>query len=110
VSLSSFLERCAWVLVFAALCEQFARKYCPKLVLFAGQHSLTLYVVHLVLISSLEQAGLPFQSFSLGVVIGIIPVVMAVSLAATALVAWGLSFVKPSPRVSSLVDSASATT
>ncbi len=87
VGLSSFLERLAWVLVLAAFCEWLAaRRRLPRLVLFAGRHSLTLYVVHLVLISNLVTFGVLSQSMSLSTVGGLILAVGVVSVGAT----WGI--------------------
>jgi len=59
VSPSFFLERAAWVLALAAVCEWSARRSLPPLILFAGKHSLTLYVTHLVLIGALAGIGVP---------------------------------------------------
>lgn len=92
VSPASFLERTAWVFVLAAVCEWWAaRRRLPKLVLFAGQHSLTLYVMHLVLISTLVGNGVPAGKFMSGVVLGMILVVSAVSLCLTGLYGWAWS-------------------
>jgi uncharacterized membrane protein len=106
VSLSSFLERIAWVLVLAALSEWLAaRRVLPKVVLFAGKHSLTLYVTHLVLISTIEQVGVPFQSFSAGTVIAIIPGVLLISLFATFLIVQIGDFFRRPERPSALESS-----
>jgi uncharacterized membrane protein len=84
VSLASFLERCAWVLVLAAACQWLAaRRRLPRLVLFAGQHSLTLYVAHLVLISAMVGFGVTSQTFPLPIVLMLLAVVAGVSLLAT---------------------------
>lgn len=88
VSPASFLERTAWVFVLAAVCEWCAaHRRLSKIVLFAGQHSLTLYVVHLVLISTLCGQGVPVQSFTLTEVLAGILVVGGVSLVITRLIA-----------------------
>ena len=87
VSPASFLERTAWALALAALCQWLAaRRRLPSLVLFAGKHSLTLYVAHLVLISSLVGWGVPGQAFSIAGVLGLIAVVAPVSLVVTWLI------------------------
>lgn len=95
VSPASFLERTAWVLLLAAVCEWLAT-HCrlPAVVLFAGQRSLTLYVVHLVLISTLVAFGVPAQIFPLAGVLGMILVVGSTSLAVT----WCLARFRIKPR------------
>jgi uncharacterized membrane protein len=94
------------VLVLAALSEWLAaRRVLPKVVLFAGKHSLTLYVTHLVLISTIEQVGVPFQSFSAGTVIAIIPGVLLISLFATFLIVQIGDFFRRPERPSALESS-----
>ena len=83
VSPASFFERAAWVLVLAAFCEWFAARRRAPLPLFAGKHSLTLYVVHLVLISTLAGCGVPTTPISLLGVGGLIVAVAAASLGMT---------------------------
>ena len=80
---ASFFSRAAWVLVLAALCEWFAAQKRPALPLFAGKHSLTLYVVHLVLISTLAGWGVPMNAISLTGVIAMAAGIATVSLALT---------------------------
>jgi uncharacterized membrane protein len=88
VSASSFLERTAWVFILGAICEWLgARRRFPRLVMFAGQHSLTLYVVHLVLITALCGMGVPMQDFAPAEVLAGIVGVGSVSLAVTWLIA-----------------------
>jgi hypothetical protein len=85
---ASFFSRAAWVLIFAALGEWFASwRKPPALPLFAGKHSLALYVIHLVLISTLVGWGVPTTSMPLGRVCLWIVGVATVSLALTWVVA-----------------------
>ena len=85
---ASFLERTAWVLALAAVCEWMGtRRRFPALVLFAGQRSLTLYVVHLVLISTLVGMGVPGDAFPLAGVGMLLAAVGGVSL----LITWGIA-------------------
>jgi uncharacterized membrane protein len=85
---SSFLERTAWVLALAAVCEWLGtRRRFPAVVLFAGRRSLTLYVVHLVFISTLVSMGVPGSAFPVVGVAGLLLAVGTVSLLAT----WGIS-------------------
>ena len=101
VSPASFLERTAWVFILAAVCEWCAaHRRLPKLVLFAGQRSLTLYVVHLVVISTLVTKGVPAEKFTIGVVLGMILAVSGVSLALTALYGWAWSVMASLPLLS----------
>jgi uncharacterized membrane protein len=82
---ASFLERTAWVFALAALCQWLiTQRHRPALVLFAGKHSLTLYVVHLVLISTLAAHGLPMGSMVPANVLALVAAVGGVSL----MVAW----------------------
>lgn len=80
---ASFFSRAAWVLVLAAFCEWFAAYQRPALPLFAGKHSLTLYVIHLVLISTLAGWGVPMSSISLAGVAAMLAGIATVSLALT---------------------------
>ena len=81
VAPASFLERTAWVFVLAAACEWIAaHRRLPAVVLFAGERSLTLYVVHLVLISALVGLGVPTQSFPLLAVVAMVGAVAVTSL------------------------------
>lgn len=80
---ASFFSRAAWVLVLAALCEWFAAQKRPMLPLFAGKHSLTLYVVHLVIISTLAGWGVPMNAISLTGVVAMLAAIATVSLALT---------------------------
>jgi hypothetical protein len=84
----SFVDRTAWVLLLAALCGWLATRWRPRLPLFAGQYSLTLYVTHLLFISWLAGAGLPGTAFSLPVTLALLLGVAAASLGATRLIAW----------------------
>jgi uncharacterized membrane protein len=68
---SFFLERAVWVLALAAVCEWSARRPLPALVLYAGKHSLKLYVTHLVLITALVGAGLPMASLDLPIAVAL---------------------------------------
>jgi len=87
VAPASFLERTAWVFVLAATCEWIAaHRRLPAVVLFAGKRSLTLYVVHLVLISALVGLGVPAQKFPLFAVVAMVGAVAAISLHLTRLV------------------------
>ena len=83
VNPASFFERAAWVLLLAAFCEWFTARRRASLVLFSGKHSLTLYVVHLVLISTLVGCGVPSTAFTLPSVLGLIVLVGIVSLTVT---------------------------
>ncbi len=80
-----FLERAVWVLVLAALCEWSARQPLPGLILFAGKHSLTLYAVHLVLITALVGGGVPAVAFDLPWTLAFLAAVTVGSLALAAL-------------------------
>ncbi len=80
---ASFFSRAAWVLVLAALCEWFAAQKRPALPTFAGKHSLTLYVIHLVVISTLVGWGVPMSAISLTGVVAMVVGIAAVSLALT---------------------------
>ncbi len=80
---SFFLERAAWVLVLATVCEWSARRPLPALVLYAGKHSLKLYVAHLVLITTLVGVGVPPAALSLPGALALYVAVAAVSLGAT---------------------------
>ncbi|MEP6669064.1 MAG: heparan-alpha-glucosaminide N-acetyltransferase domain-containing protein [Chthoniobacter sp.] len=94
VSPSSFFERAAWVLILAACCEWLAGRLRPSLPLFAGKHSLTLYVTHLVLISTLVGAGLSMNTISLAGVLALIAGVATVSLALTWVIVNARAFVR----------------
>ncbi|MDR3401688.1 MAG: heparan-alpha-glucosaminide N-acetyltransferase domain-containing protein [Chthoniobacter sp.] len=94
VSPASFFERAAWVLVLAALCEWLATRYRPSLPIFAGKYSLTLYVVHLLLISTLVGAGLPMNTISLAGVLALIAAIAATSLVLTWVIANARVFVR----------------
>jgi hypothetical protein len=94
VSPASFFERAAWVLVLAALCEWFVTRQRPSLPLFAGKHSLTLYVVHLVLISSIAGWGVPMNALPLPSVIGGILGIGAASLGLTWLLDKARTFLR----------------
>lgn len=83
VSPASFFSRAAWVLVLAVFCEWFAAHQRPVLPLFAGKHSLTLYVVHLVLISTLAGWGVPMNAISLPGVAAMLAGIAAASLTLT---------------------------
>ena len=87
-----FLERAAWVLALAALCEWTARRRLPVWMLFAGRRSLTLYVAHLVLISALVVAGVPLAALALPWSLALLVVVGATSLAAAGVPARLSSF------------------
>jgi uncharacterized membrane protein len=80
---ASFFSRAAWVLVLAAFCEWFAAQKRPALPMFAGKHSLTLYVVHLVLISTLAGWGVPMNTIALTGVVAMLAGIATVSLALT---------------------------
>jgi hypothetical protein len=85
---ASFFSRAAWVLILAALCEWLASwRKPPAVALFAGKHSLALYVIHLVLISTLVGWGVPMTSMPVAWVCLWIAGVGAASLALTWLVA-----------------------
>ncbi len=86
VSPAFFLERAAWVLVLAAVCEWCAERPLPGLILFAGRNSLTLYVVHLVLITTLVGLGVPAAGLSLAWALALLAVVVMGSLVLTDLV------------------------
>jgi len=79
-----FLERAAWVLALAAICEWSARRPLPAMFLYAGKHSLKLYVAHLALITTLVVAGVPVLVSGVPVVLALLAGVGAVSLG----VAW----------------------
>lgn len=81
VSPSFFLERAVWVLGLAAVFEWSSRFRQPALLLFAGKNSLTLYVVHLVLISSLVGCGVPPMALPLPLTLGLLAAVALASLA-----------------------------
>ena len=84
---ASFFSRVAWVLVLAAFCELFASQKRPALALFAGKHSLTLYVVHLVLISTLAGWGVPTNAISLPGVVAMMAGIGMVSMVLTWVIA-----------------------
>jgi hypothetical protein len=103
VSLASFLERTAWVLALAALCDWLVtHRRLPRLVLFAGQHSLTLYVVHLVLISTLVAKGVAYQTFSVAGVLGMLAVIAPVSLMVTWVIGQAQALLITKPSASTL--------
>ena len=81
VSASFFLERAVWVLGLAAVFEWSARFRRPVLLMFAGKNSLTLYVVHLVLISTLVGVGVPSMALPLPLTLGLLAAVALTSLA-----------------------------
>lgn len=83
VSPASFFERAAWVLILAAICEWVVNRQRPALPLFAGKHSLALYVIHLVLISMIAGFGVPMSSLPLPNVLGGILVIGAASVGFT---------------------------
>jgi uncharacterized membrane protein len=89
VSVSSFLLRSAWVLAFTVVAEWVAGWWAPRLLLFAGKHSLLLYVLHLVLISRLAGGVVPAERCSGGVVLGLWAGVTGASLLGTLLVVRG---------------------
>lgn len=80
---ASFFSRAAWVLILGALCEWLVAWKRPALPLFAGKHSLTLYVVHLVIISTLAGWGVPTTAISLTGVVAMLAGIATVSLALT---------------------------
>lgn len=88
LSPASFLERAAWVLALAAFCEWQTRRAVAPLPLSAGRHSLTLYVVHLLLISWLVLAGLPSAGCSLPATLVLLVGIGLTSLAISCGVAW----------------------
>jgi uncharacterized membrane protein len=83
---ASFFERAAWVLILAGVCEWFANRRRAPLPAFAGKNSLTLYVVHLVLISALAGGGVLTTALPLPVVLPLIAAVTAASLFITGLI------------------------
>jgi hypothetical protein len=94
VSPASFFERAAWVLLLAAFCEWFAVRHRPLIALFAGKHSLTLYVVHLLLISILVGCGVPMTTISLPGVLGLIVAVAPLSVGLTWLIDSARAFLR----------------
>ena len=94
VSPASFFERAAWVLVLAAVCEWFVNRQRPALPLFAGKHSLALYVIHLVLISTIAGCGLPMNAIPLPNVLGGILVIGAASVGLTWLLDRARTFLR----------------
>ncbi len=82
VSPSFFLERAVWVLALAAFCEWSERHTLPRLVLYAGKHSLKLYVAHLTVITALVGAGVSPVALGLPVTLGLLAGVGAVSFGA----------------------------
>jgi uncharacterized membrane protein len=87
LSLSSFLERAAWIFALAAVAEWAAPRCRPSLLLFIGRRSLTLYVAHLVLISWLAGVGVPTASYPLPATLGLLAGIGLASLLATLLIA-----------------------
>ena len=85
VSPAFFLERAVWVLGLAAVFEWSARFRQPSLLLFVGKNSLTLYFVHLVLISTLVGAGVTSMALPLPLTLGLLAAVALASLAGTRL-------------------------
>ena len=79
---SFFLERTLWILALAALCEWSAQRRLPRLVLYAGKHSLKLYVAHLILITTLVGAGVASSALSLPATLALLAWVGAVSFGA----------------------------
>jgi uncharacterized membrane protein len=77
-----FLERAVWVLALAGLCEWGARGREATVVLYAGKHSLKLYVVHLLLVTSLAGLGVPVAVLGLPSTLAVLVSVVAVSLGA----------------------------
>lgn len=85
VSPAFFLERAVWVLGLAAVFEWSTRFQQPALLLFAGKNSLTLYVVHLVLISTLVGVGVTSMALPLPLTLGLLAAVALASLASARL-------------------------
>jgi uncharacterized membrane protein len=83
ISVAFFLERLAWVMVLAAACQWLEHKAKPRMLLFAGRHSLFIYALHLQLISWLSMAGVPRSHFGWGGVAGLFVLVFGVT--------WGLA-------------------
>ena len=81
VSPAFFLERAAWVLILAALVEWSARRPMPEWLVFAGRRSLTLYVAHLVILSTLVAAGMPPSALALPWALALIAATVVASLA-----------------------------
>jgi uncharacterized membrane protein len=79
------LERAAWVLALAAFWEWSVRRRTPTVLLFAGQHSLKLYVGHLILITAAVAVGMPSAAFGLSSVLAL--------LAAVGTASFGVAYV-----------------
>lgn len=94
VSPASFFERAAWVLILAAACEWFVNRRRPALPLFAGKHSLALYVIHLVLISTIAGFGVPMNALPLPNVLGGILVIGVASVGLTWLLDKARTFLR----------------
>ncbi len=58
VSAAFFFERLAWILLLVPVCGWVSARCRPGLLLYAGRESLAFYVVHLLLISALQGAGM----------------------------------------------------
>jgi uncharacterized membrane protein len=84
-----FVERVAWVLGLAALCQWAAWWWRPRAVLFAGRESLAMYASHLLVIEWIAAAGVPRAALSLpGAALIFASVLVAAFGAALALVRW----------------------
>jgi hypothetical protein len=81
-----FCERLAWVMALAAACQWMAHRWKPGALLFAGRRSLFIYAAHLLIITWLQQAGVPANNWHWAGVLGLFVVVFAATW--TAAVGW----------------------
>lgn len=80
VSTAFFFERLAWILALVPVCGWLSARWSPSLVLFAGQESFWLYIVHLALIEMIARLVVP--RVGLPAAAGLLAIVLAASLAA----------------------------
>lgn len=83
-----FLERAVWVLILAVGCEWISQRFQPGLLLYAGKHSLKLYVIHLVLITTLVGFGIPTMALEVPITAGLLLGVGALSVGLSWLFHW----------------------
>jgi fucose 4-O-acetylase-like acetyltransferase len=80
-SAAFFFERLAWILALVPACAGIAQRWTPRAAVFAGQESLVMYVVHLLIIPFLAKFGL--GSLGVGATAALYAAVLAGTYAAT---------------------------